>query len=160
MIQTFLFQPKSHSQSSGNQNRFIFLFPNLSTKSVRRKMRKAAASSLSTQQVKKNKDIFQKLILGTFILNIADALFSYHYISKLRLLQEANPLWIPLIYTHPMSFVVLKILLGGSCCFFLYKTSNSKTSQWGSVVCFIVYSLIIGSFLSFAFCENQDIYSK
>ena len=65
-------------------------------------------SLLLTLREKKNK-VFNFLLSSVFILNIADALLSYHFISKERVLDEANPIWTPIIYDNPSLFLFLKI---------------------------------------------------
>jgi hypothetical protein len=104
-------------------------------------------SLLSTLQEKKNK-LYNFLLSSVFILNIADALLSYHFISKKKILEEANPVWIPIIYSNPILFLFLKITSVSLLCYLLYKTERNSLSFLGISACFIVYVSIITGFLT------------
>jgi len=79
-------------------------------------------------------------------MNIADGLLSYHFISKERILDEANPIWEPIIYTQPELFLFLKIVSVSIFCFFIYKAERNVLSFIGISACFLVYSYIIFGF--------------
>jgi len=104
-------------------------------------------SLLLTLREKKNK-VFNFLLSSVFILNIADALLSYHFISKERVLDEANPIWTPIIYDNPFLFLFLKISSVSFLCFLLYKSKRNWVSFTGVLSCFLVYSSIIAGFFT------------
>jgi len=79
-------------------------------------------------------------------MNIADGLLSYHFISKERILDEANPIWEPIIYTQPELFLFLKIVSVSIFCFFIYKAERNVLSFMGISACFLVYLYIICGF--------------
>jgi len=96
-------------------------------------------------QEKKNK-LFNFLLYSVFTLNIADGFLSYHFISKERVLEEANPIWKPIIYTQPELFLFLKIVSVSIFCFFIYKAERNVLSFAGIFTCFLVYLYIICGF--------------
>ena len=112
-------------------------------------MKKMVALLLSTLQEKKNR-IYNFLIYSVFTLNITDGFFSYFLISKQRVLEEANPIWEPIIYTHPNLFLFLKILSVSLLCFILLKIGNNIISFIGALICFLVYFSIVSGFLAFS----------
>ena len=107
-------------------------------------------SLLSTFQEKKNK-IYNFLIYSVFALNIADGLFSYFLISKQRVLEEANPVWEPIIYTHPNLFLFLKITSVSLLCTLLLKSKINFISFIGIALSFLVYFSIVSGFIAFSF---------
>ena len=108
-------------------------------------MKKAVASLLSTLQERKNK-LFLFLLYSVFTLNVFDAFLSYHFISKEKILEEANPLWKPIIYTQPELFLILKVMSVSMLCFLISKLEKNWYSLIGLSVCFITYLSIISGF--------------
>jgi len=106
-------------------------------------------SLLSTLQEKKNR-IYNFLVYSVFALNIVDGFFSYFLISKQRVLEEANPVWEPIIYTHPNLFLFLKIVSVSLLCFILSKLKKNLISFLGITVCFLVYFSIVSGFIAFS----------
>ena len=106
-------------------------------------------SLLSTLQEKKNR-IYNFLVYSVFALNIIDGLFSYFLISKQRVLEEANPVWEPIIYTHPNLFLFLKIASVSLLCIVLFKLKRNIISFAGIILCFLVYFSIVSGFIAFS----------
>jgi len=100
-------------------------------------------------QEKKNR-IYNFLVYSVFALNIADGLFSYFLISKQRVLDEANPVWEPIIYTYPNLFLFLKIVSVSLLCLILFKLKRNIISFAGIILCFLVYFSIVSGFIAFS----------
>ena len=103
---------------------------------------------LSTSQEKNN--LYSFLIASILLLNLADAVFSLYYISYLKVLEEANPVWATLIHTHPTLFFILKILIVGIGCFFLNRYKENTSSKVGVVLCFFSYFFIVLWFVQYS----------
>ena len=106
--------------------------------------------SLSTSQEKTRNKLFTFLIISTFFLNVADAAFSLYYISYLKVLEEANPIWATIIHTNPVLFFILKMSIVALGCTFLYKNIHRISSKIGTVLCFTAYLFIVLWFLKYS----------
>ena len=99
-------------------------------------------------------DAYTHLLLLTFLLNIADAAFSLYYISYLKVLDEANPLWESIIHTNPVSFFILKILMVTAGCFVLNLFKRTTMLKFGIVSCLLCYLFIVSWFINYAILHH------
>ena len=99
-------------------------------------------------------DAYTALLLLTFLLNIADAIFSLYYISYLKVLDEANPLWENIIHTNPISFFILKLSMVFLGCLTLNAFNRTTMMRLGVISCFLCYLFIVCWFINYAILHH------